>query len=386
MIGYGIRINVYDRSLTTTPGGVICDDLGWRAQSYQHSIAATFGYESAVITFGATINEASTWMDRLLCPVNVSGPAGVTCWEGFISQVEYSVGGRRRAVSIDPIANRVTVRYQTYLGTPRVTTSASDTTSQGLYGIKDSVVSYGKPCDLSTANSIRDGYLTKWSNPRQQPQSDLRLGDGQADSAGVTVTLTCAGWYTTLGFVLLTRSDTSTEAATAQVATLISGSSPGIGAVNGFLATTAIISGTGATTPRSIAADTSYRAAIESLLSIGDTSSPVQRFAWGVYDNRTLQVNVWAGATPNTITYRAQYSTGQITTAGGAPVSFWDVRPDAVVAEADLLPIATPTAAPDALDRFYLERVTFAADGSGLTLTMEPEASSGLEARIARMS
>lgn len=382
---YGLRINVYERSLTTSPGGVLSDDLGWRAASYQHSSTATFGYESMSVTFGATVDEANEWMDRLLCPVNVSSRDAITIWDGFIAGVEYSVGGRRRSISLDAMANRVTCRYQTYLGTPGVTASASDTDSQGLYGIKDAAISIGT-CDLASAQNLRDSYLTTYADPKQQPSSELRLGGGEGDGAGCTVTLTCAGWYATLDFVTLVRSDTTTEASTAQIATLISGSSPGIGAVNGFLATTGVISGTGATTPRSIDADTTYRAAIEARLALGDTSSPTQRFAWGVYTDRTLVVNVWAGATPSTVGYVARYSAGVIETGGGAQIDYWDVRPDANVVEADLLAITTPTAASDAADRFFLERATFAADSSGLSLTLEPEASSGLEARIARMS
>jgi hypothetical protein len=379
---YDIKINVYDRSLTTTAISVCSDDLGWRASSYQHTSTATFGYESMTVQFGGTIDEAALWMDRLLCPVNVSSQDANTIWEGYISQVEYSVGGRTRSVSLDAVANRVTVRYQTYLGTPGVTASASDTTSQALYGIKDTTLSTGLT-DLTGANALRAAYLANYANPKQQPSSQLSLGSGEG-GAGVAITVTCAGWYATLDFVTLVRSDTSTEATTTQIATLISGVSPGIGAVNGFLATTGIISGTGVTTPRSIAADTTYRAAIEARLALGDTSS--QRFAWGVYESRTLVVKQWAGATPNTVGYRARYTTGKIETGGGARVDYWDVRPDAIVVDADLLPIVTPTTAADASDRFYLERVTFAAGADGLSLTMEPEASSGIDARIARMS
>lgn len=382
-LGYGLRINVNERSLTTTPGGVLCDDLAWRAQSYQHSSTATFGYETMTVTFGASVDEAAVWMDRLLCPVNVSGPGAVTCWDGYISQVSYQVGGRQRSVSLDAVANRVTVRYQTYLGTPSATASASNTTSQALYGVIDGVLSIGTT-DSAGATGLRDQYLGNRAYPKQQPGAELHMQAGAGGADGCVVTLTCAGWYATLGLVVLARADTSTEATTAQVATLIGGSSPGIGATNGFLATTATINGTGVTTTRQIDADTSYRAAIEAKLQLGNTSN--QRFAWGVYDSRTLVVNIWAGATPTTVGYRAQYATGQITNAGGVSIDYWDVRPDAIVVDSDLLPITTPTTAADAQDRFYLERVTFSADSSGLTLSMEPEASSGLEARIARMS
>lgn len=382
---YDIRINVFERSLTTTPGGVVSDDLGYRASSYQHTSTATFGYESMVVEFTSTLDEAAEWMDRLLFAVNVSSPDAATIWEGYIAQVSYSVGGRSRSVSLDSVANRITVRYQTSLGTPGVTAAESDTTSQALYGVIDAAQSIGRG-DLASAQNLRGQILNTRAYPRQLPSSQLGLSDGTGDGAGVAITVTCAGWYATLDLVTLVRSDTSTEAATLQVATLISGSTPGIGATNGWLATTATISGTGATTPRSISADTTYRAAIEARLALGDTSSPVQRFAWGVYGDRTLVVNVWAGATPTTVGYRARYSTGEIETGGGARVDYWEVRPDAIVVDADLLPVTTPTTASDAADRFYLERVTFSAGPDGLSLTLEPEASSGLDARIARMS
>jgi hypothetical protein len=384
MIGpAGLTVNVSARSLTTTPGSFLLD-LAPRLTAYEQTCAATFGYESAVLTFAAEdLDEAIGWADRLFCPVTVDSPDAVLAWDGYIAAVELRLGGKTRSLSLETIANRVRARYTTALGTPAATAAASHAASVALYGTHDAVLSLSSTT-LAAATALRDSWLARYAFPRAQPTTTIR--EGSPDGTGFEVILTCAGWYATLDFVVLERTDTSSEATTAQVASLIGSSTPGIGAINTFLSTnSANIVATGVSVPRAIEADTSYRAAIEKRLALGDTTG--QRYAWGVFDlDRRLTVRQWAGATPATLGYLFDAGEGVVRSGAGLEQPFWLVRPDTMVEDVDLVPVGPPSGSSDILGRWYLERVVLAIDESGMTLTLEPEATSGLDARIARLS
>lgn len=382
MIGVPHTIAVHERTLTNTVGPFIAD-VGPAAISYSHTISATFGYESATVQFGATLAEALTWLDRLFCGVIVFGADTWPCWEGYISGVSVEGGGRARSISLDTMANRVRVRYTLRgLGTPQVTAAASNSTSTAIYGTKDAVVSVGTT-DSTAAVALRNAYLSDRALPRAQPASGIVAQPGGV-ATDVTVTLTCAGWYDTLGWVLTERADTSTEQTTTQVAALIGASNPGIGAINPFLSTTTTdIEASGVSDTRQIPADTTYRQKIEQLLAKGTSAG--QRLAWGVYEGRRLTVKTWAGATPSVVAYRVRYSTAEVRDGNNAPVPPWRVRPDAIAEDEDFLDPGPPPAASDAAARFYVERVIYAVDAGGYRLTLEPAAASSIDARIARL-
>lgn len=385
MIGLlGITVEVGQRTLTASPGAAFPQDIAPRLTSYEHTITATGGFETCTLTFAALdLDEALAWADRLLCPVTVYGPDVDVLWDGYISAVELRVGTRVRSYALDAVANRVRARYTTALGTPGATAATSNTASVALYGVHDYILSLGT-YDLAGAQGLRDSWLARYALPRAEPQTTIRTG---GDAGTVEVVVTCAGWYYTLDWVLLERTDTSTQATTAQVATLIGSASPGIGATNAFLSPTlaAGSSTAGVTVSRKVEADTTYRAAIEQRLGLGDTSG--QRFAWGVFDTgRALLVRQWAGATPGTIGYRVRLADALVTTGEGGPVDLWAVRPDAMVEDQDFVSVGPPSGAVESPATFYLERVGFRAGMDGLELTLEPEASSGLDARVARVS
>lgn len=384
MIGLlGINAIIRERSLTTTPGAFVTD-VGPRLTSYEHTITATGGFESCTLAFPVRdVDEASAWGDRLLCPVDCYGPDMDHIWGGFIAGAELRVGGRTRSLSLDAVANRVRARYSRPLGDPGATAAASNAASVALYGVHDAVLSLGT-LNLQGATALRDSWLARYALPRAQPQTSVRTG---GDTEPPTVVLTCAGWYTTLDWVTLERADTSTEASTLQIASLIAAAAPGIGAINTLLsASLAPGSATdGETTTRKIEADTTYRAAIEQRLGLGSTAG--QRYAWGVEtERRELAVRTWAGATPTTIGYRVRFADADVASGGGGGVALWGVRPDAMVEDSDWVVAGPPSDAVETPATFYLERVAFRAGDGGMELTLEPEASSGLDARIARAS
>jgi len=379
---YGFTVNIHARTNTTALGAQI-DSVGGRLESYQHTSTATFGYESATLTLtAADLDEALVWTERLLCPVLAYGPGADLIWDGYISQVELRVGDRTRSYSLDGVANRVRCRYTTVLGTPGVTAAVSNVASVALYGVRDAVISLGT-LNLASAQALRDAYLVDHAFPRARPTTTLRNGD--ATGGGVALTLTCAGWYATLGAVMLARTDTATEATTAQLATLIGATTPGIGVTNGWLdPSTVEIVTTGVVATRKIEEDTSYRQAIETRLGMGSTANV--RYAWGVYGARQFVVRPWAGATPGTAGYRVRLADASVMNTGGGAVELWQVRPDAMVEDSDLVSAAPPSGAVEGGGSFYVERVTFSAQRGGMELELEPSDNTNLTARLARVS
>lgn len=375
-----IRPVLSGRSLTTTPGATIPVDLSSRMEAYEHTITATCGYESCTVSFAARDrDEDEVWADRLLCPMTCYGPDADEVWDGYLAGVELTEGGRTRSYDLATIANRARARYTTFLGSPGATAAASNASSIAIYGTHDYVLSLGT-VGLAGATLLRDGWLSRYAFPRPTPQTTLSQPSA---TDAPQITLRFLGWYTTLDWVVVERTDTSTEDPLAQVRTLLGSTTPGIGAVNGFISTaTSDIVGTATATTRKIEADTTYRAAIEQRLGLSDTAG--QRFAWGVYEGRRFRVRQWAGASPSVIGYRLEGS--RLLNATGAPLPYWRTRPDAMVEDGDALSVSPPSGAVAASGRFYLERVAFRTDTSGMELTLEPEAFSGLDARIARLS
>jgi hypothetical protein len=381
VINAPLNVTLYERTLTSSYGTFI-DDIAPRLAGYEHTITATAGFESCTCRLIATLEEAQAWCERLLCGLIVYDSDARVVWEGFLNEVSYRIGGEQVSISLAPVANRVTVRYTLRgLGTPQVTSASSDTGSQAIYGVRDAVISVGTT-DSTAADALRAAYLGARKLPRPEQTSTISTG---AAGGGVDLTLTFAGWYATLDWVVLARTDTTTEATTTQVGTLIGTASPGIGATNPLLSTsTARITASGVSSPRLIAADTTYRAAIEQRLSLGNSSS--QRLAWGVYESRVFVVDAWAGATPTTITYRSSLESGLIETSAGALVPPWYVRPNAMIETQELLTVGPPSGAVELPGRRFIERVVCSVGADGLSLSLEPEASSGIDARIARLS
>lgn len=384
-----MKANLFQRGAGGVPdisNAAFIADLWPRLASYEDTISATFGFESCRMTLTVNLDEALYVMDNWLgCALEVWGDDADKGWEGRLSTVDLSVAGRQRSVSLDPMENRVRVRYTTFLGTPGSSSPTSDTASTGAYGTQDGVVSIAN-ADSADAAALAAAVLAERAYPRPVGSSAVSLTAGPADGGGgVQLGLAFAGWYDTLGRVVVERADTSKEATTTQLATLLSNVSPGVAAVNAFISTsTAQIAATGVSYTRKIESDTSYRQAIETRLGLGDTSS--ERYTWGVGEDRTFYVRQWAGASPSTVGYRVRFGSGQVETSAGVVVPWWAVRPDVMLEDVDLLAVGVPSGAVDSPARFYVERVTRRVDASGVTVTFEPAAATGLTARVARMS
>lgn len=373
--GIPLQVNIFRRGDNGVPSTNFLANLQSRIDQYTHTITATFGFESMNMSFLASEQEAEDWLDRLMSSVVVSSPHAETVWEGYLTQVDAQFGQETRSRSLDGMANRVRVRYTTVTGVPAVTSAVNNTSSQALYGTKDSVLSLNQ-ATATAANNLRNGALNAYAFPRAQPTTSATTGD----LGEVRVTLNFAGWYDTLGWLVTSSVATSTQVTTTYVQNLLT-SFLGFLDINNFLSDDfRNVESSGVSDTTFIADDTTYRDAIERLLRQGNSSN--ERLAWGVYEDRMLTIKEWNGASPDTITYQRYLGNSQIYTSGGlAVIDPWNVRPDAMYQVVNLLDVA-----PEAIDgvaRFFVERVTCSISGDQIGVTLEPEATDSIDAQLA---
>lgn len=366
---------IYQRGAAGVPStATLLPDLRGRIASIDWTITDQFGFESCAITFVGTVDEFLWWQGELMASLIMAGPDAQTCWEGALVEVRANLGQEQHSRSIDGMANRVRCVYTTVNGVAGTTATASDTTSQGLYGIKDAAVPL--PTVTSTeAASFRDRTLDKTRYPVRRPSSAAQTGE----LGPVEITLVFAGWYATLEWVLASDTSTTNTVVSTQLGALLTD----IAAVNAFISTsTARITTSSASAAEYIAADTPYRAKFEALLAQGTGSA---RYAWGVYEDRVFVAETWAGAAPSTTHYQRRLGGGDVLDANGARVDPWDVRPNRMYQIVDLLELGPAANEQDTAARYYVARVSFHMDASGVGVRLEPSTSDDLSATLATL-
>lgn len=368
----GLTIPLFARGANGVPSTTLAvPDLAGRCDSYEHAIAARGGFESMRTGFTTDLDEAidifTTWLGRSTV---VSGPDALTCWEGQLAAITLTAGQRRRAIGLDKLANRLRCRYTDVGGATAVTTATSNAASIALYGTKDAVISMSNVTPTQASGAAARA-LAQWKDPQQQPSTQITTGN----LGDVRVDLLFRGWYWTLGWVVTSRTSTTTTATNTQIGDLIAASGVGIGATNNFLSTsTSNLGSTGVSATELIAPDTTYLEKIEQLVSQGDGAD---RWVLMCLENRALTFRKWAGAAPSTIHYTANLGTHQVFAPGGRVIEPWEVRPDAMFQETDLL--VPGSIAYDDAARQYVERVVCTIGRDRIGVTLEPQASSGLD-------
>jgi hypothetical protein len=366
---------IFSPGAAGVPSTSLLADLRGRLDSIEGTATATGGFETCTVSLRCSRAEGLDWLNHLMASTVVYDRDGLTAFEGYLNSVEFSAGQERRSRSLDGMANRVRCRYTTVNDVPGVTAVISDATSIARYGTKDAVIGLGKVTATEAANYAA-AYLAEYKEPKANPTSTVSTGAG----GEVALTLGFVGWYYALDWVLTSRTDTSNETSTTQVGALIGTASPGIGATNPFLSTsTANIVASGVSASRKIDTDTPYRSKIEALLLQGNG---VNRYAWGVYEDRVFEADVWAGASPTTATYLRYLGDGRVYDAISQGVVMpWRVRPNSMILMPELLDL-NPSGA-DAAARFYIERVAWRMDANSIGVDLEPAASTSADARLA---
>lgn len=367
-----LNINIYERGAGGVPGSVFVMNLRSRVTAYTHTITDRGGFESMSVSLVVRMSEAQDWLQpgRLMRSVVVSGPSGRTCWEGYLHTVAARFGQKPQSLSMDAVGNRVRCKYTTVLDTPGTTATASDTTSQGLYGVKDLITSLDKDT-VAGAAIKRDKVLARSAYPRAADATEAKTGE-QGD---ITVELTFRGWWDTLGWLVTQSNTTSTLLNTTQAQNLITS----YVATNNFFSTDyGNVISTGAATPSQfIEAETTYLDAIAQRLELGNGIGGA--YAWGCYEDRAITVSL----AETTTTYYEIAGDANIYSSGMLRVSPWDVRPDAVSTIRNLYdPTPTGTSVDSSASR-YIGRVTCTVDEGSMGVSMEPSETAGIDAMLA---
>lgn len=306
----------------------------YRAYNYQHRISSFGWFDTAscdIQVRGAGLQ--SNVLERLLgtrAAIYVLDPIQPV-WEGFVNRVSFVKNGVEWSISLDAMANRVAIVYSNTAVSPAATTLAAavnDTTSQGVYGIKGTVIdlpkNYGATGLTTYQNTIL--ALNSW------PQASLNA----VSSPDSLVKLEMLGFWYTLGWSFYSNSGLTTPALDSMVRNLMAGDA------NGTLfydnADYTDIASNANTTPIPNYNRQDLITGMRRIVETGDGSA--QWIAgMGELNFNTGERRVYYRQASTTTRYRARLSDGlRLRDVYGKPVHGWDVRPDCGLQISDLVP------------------------------------------------
>ncbi|MBK8200222.1 MAG: hypothetical protein IPK75_17895 [Acidobacteria bacterium] len=347
--------------------------------TYDHSIVNEGGFESLEVSFKVSTRAAArAYLQRLMCHVEATSPRGRTVWEGAVQQVAIvSPRGQKTTRSLSEMANLIVVRYKATNGQQAAAPSVSDAASIARYGTKARLINFSTTTAAAAANRAAV-VLRQIAHPPTTQTTES--GSGSDDGGAWTVTLTCRGWWDTLGHLLTSTSSTAPVATHTQALTLLAA----YNAINPFFGLSAAnVVATGVTDTSLIEDDSTYLEAICTKLASG--TSALERVVYGCYEQREITIRPWAQATPTTIHYVQRDGDPHIRDPYGSVVPIWDVRPDRMVSLPDLDAAAPSSTVPmQGVGRMYIRRVRVQITRSSQRITLEPEDANALEELLTR--
>lgn len=189
--------------------------------NYQHSIVnqGWFDTASGDIAVSSDSDGQHILENYLGCfvAIYVDNPAQ-PIWEGLINRITFNSGGASYSVSLDEMANRVTVTYTGAASVSAETAAVNNTVSQAIYGIKHDQIEFGVDPSAGTARTLlRDTILAQ----KAFPQAAISQAQGNAN----IVHLELIGIFHTLEWQkafssTATSSSTLSAAAIAYIATV----------------------------------------------------------------------------------------------------------------------------------------------------------------------
>lgn len=362
---------------------IVTENLATRASSYSHTIGADIGYDSMDMTMSVKANELIDWSrNGLARHMEVSSRAGSVIWEGFVNQIDVSVGGV--SFSIGPlmdISNRVYVTY-TYKkwvpwgvpfgGEQRTTDAANDTDSQAIYGILAEYYSGGDGV-VADMEALRDTVLAYKANTTN---SDIQI---DFDSGSFPeITLNCLGYYYYLDRYHYTNATIAEQGLSDKIEEVLTGDPNSIISSNYDNVTLNSLAVTEESVDNKPAAGI-----IKELVALGDTSG--NRYIFGVWKDRRVYYR--AISTQLDYVYNAGRGIPHISKSDTAGrVHAWDVVPDKWLFLADIESVTDiPTSYYSLLAHpmaVYMDSVTFTMPN---TLTIASGPTSRFKQRIKRM-
>ncbi len=329
-------------------------------QSYSFSVLG--GPDQASIELGGSLEAIWEAVEWLRCPLNIYDARATMVWWGYIHELRIRSGAIEYGVSLDSMANRVAVVYESLpagwaaAGTGGITSYAEDTDSHNTYGHKERI------------ETITDSNQTEAEQVRDRILADLKYPIPLISVVGgeqpVSGELICRGWWQTLGWQYYTNTGTDDVATTTQISDIIAAFNTGGSWLN---ATAQIDNASGITANEYRDGLNTCLAEIEALLAKGTTSD--KRLLAEVKLDRVVRVYqepTSAATTDYFITSdgRLFYTNGMAVEPHTCPVGIWVRLQDIIPDTADLTRVANPSP-------FFVDRSEYnVRDGS---LRLEPK-------------
>lgn len=301
--------------------------------NYQHSIKAVGGFDTASFDIGLrSVSEMEEFLDQYLGnrgAIFVDNPVE-PAWEGFINRMSFTAGGVQYTISLDEMANRVTVTYTDVVGSAtgaQITAPANDTASQAVWGIKQENIDFGYLRSGTGGTSLRDTVIAQ----KAWPKSSITRGQGEG-----LLHIEMLGFYHTLEWGIYTNTSTAAASLSGLVGLLLAAE------VNGTTFfdsgdTSLVTSNLGVTINQEHIKRETFWAVYQRVQELGDGAS-----YWVVGITPTLFATgtrrLYYRPASTAIKYTARKSDRLvIRNVYGQPLPPWTVRPDAGVLISDSL-------------------------------------------------
>lgn len=169
----------------------------YQAFNYQHTISAQGWFDTASCDISVRgTAEGQDLISNMLgsyVKIVVDNPI-VPIWEGLINRITYNAGGATYTISLDEMANRVSVVYTGAANAAAETTIVNNTVSQAIYGIKQDQIEFGADPSAGSQRTVLGNTILA---QRAFPQTAISQPMGQAN----TVHIELIGIFHTLEWV-----------------------------------------------------------------------------------------------------------------------------------------------------------------------------------------
>lgn len=160
--------------------------------------------------------------DMLRLPVELYDEFGVAVWWGYVHAVTLHAGRYDFGLSLDNMANRVSIAYtrlaagSSGAGKRATTAWASDSQSAGEFGTKERTETLNEAATDAVAEAARDRMLATWKYPQPTMQP--------ASASEIFAELDLRGWWWTLDWQHYSNAATASVQTTTQIGTMVGAS------------------------------------------------------------------------------------------------------------------------------------------------------------------
>lgn len=330
------------------PEGHFVATLTDRILSYRHTLQALGGFWSAEMALSGNQAYAEEWLENGLGRTIITyNDAQQRIWEGFVSEVEITIG--EITFTHGPLleaGNRVQGVYTTLITTTtppsagvRVVTPVVDVAeSQRQYGLLEMILSLGNTTELRATQQVNT-----WAREHAMPKRTQRWSDSPQ---AIGITLRCLGFAHRLSaFVYLQTTNHGQQNLSAQLGDILDASPNSL-----FSSTNARLTTNTIEVDKFHGAGDDAWSLLQRYTAIGDADE--NRYLFGVYAHRRVVYEIAPTATE--YMRRVFDRRRRVYRAYGGQLAPWDVVAGKWLDAADLS-VAEETS------RMFIETVTFEA-------------------------